>query len=255
MSKHGPRYTTAFDTSTTDNIRSQINNLARNHNKLIRNSFEIDIVDWRNAVLPPEVREHALVAERLYHGMIYDAAYSGSFAMTHGALYASWEQHPDRFPRPTSVSTAKLFTDAAEPFVRRMEAFVEEWQSSAVDYGLVLDVFDWLNGKTSGFNEGFCAKGDRRHLRSLLPGVVPLIGKFDRDLAATLSAPMTGGKRPPVPVEHMEGIVRANQIIAAAMLLPPAPPMEHHISLALQTSRVTYAGAEWPRRFDTIPSL
>lgn len=253
MSKHGPRYTTAFDTDTSNKIRAEIKKLAANHNRLIRNTFEIDINDWRNAVLPPEVRELAVQAQRLYNHQIYDSAYHASFVLVHGLVRASWEQHPDKFPRPNAVTTTSFFEDAAAPFVQRMQVFVEEWQSSAVDYGLVLDVFDWLNG-VEGYSKsrpGFCAKGDRRHLRNLLPGVVPLLGKFDRDLANMLASPMTGGKRPPVPVEYMEGIVRANQIIASALLLPVAPAMEHHISLYLEQAEVTHP--LWPQRFKSLP--
>lgn len=247
MSKHGPRYTTAFNDEESEEIRKTIKRLAGNHNRVIHNELAIGIDDWRNAVLPSEVRELAQEAEKYYKNTFYTASvYTGTFALGGHAFAADWEGHPKRFPRPPGSGTS-FHTDVAGAFVQRLHDLLDEWHANAVRYGMLLDVFDWLN-------DGFCAKGDRRHLRTVLPNVLPLIASFDRPFAATLSRPLTGGSRPAVPIENAAGIVRANQIIAGALLVPVVPLVEDHVSLSLQRVESS-THPEWPRRFKTIPAL
>lgn len=253
MTKHGPRFMTTFAHDETDAIIKELKALATNHNRLLRDFIEINIDDWRNAVLPPKVRELALQTQAVYGKNIYASAYVGTFAIRLRpglTLYANWGGHPECFPRPGGDTVTYLYEDVASEFVQRLYDGIDEWHRNAVNYGLVLDVFDWLNGKRHEYRDdttGFCGKGERRWLRTILPGIVAVVGRFNPDLARSLVAPLSG-IRPPIPPEYIDGIRKANQTIAASLIVPPHAGGERHISLSLSSSH-SVSLPIWPCSF------
>lgn len=150
-----------------------------------------------------------------------------------GGVYAGmgWWNHNGRFPLPDNLSDKylQLHDDARPEVVEKYEALCRDWVMSGLNYGLLMSVFDWLNE--------FCAKGDRVHVRTLLPNVVSLIRKHNPDLAGKLARPLgVGASREPLPADRRDAVVRANQIIAEGLMLPVIPSPPRQISLALNAS-------------------
>jgi len=262
MSSHGPKYTTAFNGLDSEAIRLQIAKLAMKHNNLIRKT-DIDIGQWRRTILPPDQRELSLQVERHYGGRMYSSSYvcridlpkqrwqasSDSplyeFGGSNASVVFGWlDNQVGRFPR-WAGNSPKLHDDVCPKLVDQIHENIREWMVSATNYGLVRAVFNWINE--------FCDKGDRLHARSLLPGLVPLISKYDPALARRLAKPSSASRRP-VPEEMLPGIQRANQIISEGLMLPDAPKQNAAVSMMLaDVKQVSYS--DWPQRFDPIVDI
>jgi hypothetical protein len=108
---------------------------------------------------------------------------------------------------------------------------------------LVAAAFEWVNN--------FCAKGDRRHARMLLPGLLPLIRRFEPGLARNLAGPFNL-TRPSIPPDRVQGLARANQIISEALLLPEPPTEASEVQMELVNFSMVTSCSIWPGTFSGI---
>ncbi len=235
-----PKYTTAFDNDTTEAVQNAIKEMAQNHIRLLHPT-DIAMSDWIEVILPPERRALARESERYFFGCFLNEAYRAHFpilnkywpladgtrielAREDPIVFFDWSFRNDRFPVPASC--VQLYDDSRPRLVALIRSAIAEWIETATNYGMLLDVFNWVNN--------FCDKGDRMQARLLLPGLLPILSKINSSMAARLVRPPTIIRKP-VPEECIAGLQRANHIIAESILLPEAgaPPENQSFRMRL----------------------
>lgn len=229
----GFKTNTAFTGDVTLQIQRAIVQMATNTNRLY--APHVTMAELREVLLPPDKRELASTVHaefgRHMSGVAYTAdvpvtgekfsfsqpdmaGFSSASIETSFTWTVSYNQPsfciPNKDPR-------KFFSDSRPDVVKRLLSAYDEWVTNAVRMGFVLRMFDQVNEAVMPL--------DKMHARMLLPGIVPLLRRAGQPgLADRLAKPrILDRSRLRLDVQR-DDLVYANELIAAAMLMPQAVP-------------------------------
>lgn len=262
----GPKYTTAFDTNDTIAIHQAINQLAQRHAFMTKQA-PLSLEKWLGILLEEKWHDYVKCAARdfAFNGLKYTATrgekyerpiIAGIEQPMMGSLQVSitfsWGHLSSPFPVPHIAHLwAPIETLRSDMFPAEHKALMAQIKDRvdiALQWGLVRTIFDDLNM--------ICGKGDRRSLRTLLPGVLPLLSLRGRhSMARSLERALT--RTPPVPAWLVPYIARVNQIIAGGILLPELPELTEpegvDITIATSTAGVFIASEDQTWRLAVAP--
>ena len=228
-------YSTAFSPNHTAMIYAAIAKLASRTNHYFA-PRSVSYPELLAMTLPAEEQEEALMLPRKYGDFLSSEVFRVDFNI-----------------HSTTFNTRLLFVmDASEPnafAVRPQErqpqdtpetttfmGKLEQWVDNATRLGFVQYMYNIANNTAM--------PGDKKYVRHLLPGVVPLLKSVGlTDVAAKLAAPARDVKTPRLKPWHRTGFVIANQIIAEALLYEPpggVATSSHHIATQFQHITRTY---------------
>lgn len=215
---------TCFDADTMRKIKAEIQQLAANHNRLIINPT-LSKLTMRTALetfVEPQWQPSAVQTYQRFSGQLRSEAYQIRYrslrALPNEARLRFYWHNEAAFKDPSCFVIADA--DQNLPLGRALQAtpwaaeFVErldEWIGNAIEWGVVLQTFEWLNENVKPRDYG--------HAVFLLPTLVPLIARFQKawaDALAKLKPPM----RAPVDANFLPALQFANQKLAGAFLLP-----------------------------------
>jgi len=222
-------YSTAFSPQHTNMIQAAIGKLASRTNHYFA-PRSVTYSELLAMTLPAEEQEEALMLPRKYgdflspmvfrvdlniHSTTFNTRLLFVMDVTEPGVFAvrPQERQPQHTPE-TATFMGKL----------------EQWVDNATRLGFVRYMFQIANETAM--------PGDKKYVRHLLPGVVPLLKSVGlTDVAAKLAAPARDVKTSRLEPWHRTGFVIANQIIAEALLYEPpgdvATP-SHHIATQFQ---------------------
>lgn len=229
-------YKTAFSPAHTNMIHGAISKLAERTNYYFA-PRSVSYPELLAMTLPVKDHAEALMLPRKYgqylspavfqanlnfHGAQCDAKLAFLMGMTEPGVFAV--EPREREPQDTEESAT-------------FRGKLEQWVDNATRIGFVLHMFDVANETAS--------PGDKRYVRYLLPGIVPLLKSVGlTDLATRLAPPARDIKTPNILSWQRTGFTIANQIIAESLLYDKsesnAIPSDHVRTRFQHISRVFF---------------
>lgn len=229
-------YTTAFSPQHTGMISAAIVKLASRTNAY----FAPRLVTYHELLamtLPVEEHDEALMLPRKYGEYLSPAVFRvdlkfHSAWFTTRLTFTMSSVEPGAFAAPPVERDPQL-----TPETVAFKGKLDQWVENATRLGFVQHMFNIANDTAS--------PGDKRYVRDLLPGVVPLLKSVGlADLATKLAAPPRDIKTPLLQPWHRTGFVIANQIIAESLLyeeLKGQASASHHVQMQFQhITRTTF---------------
>jgi hypothetical protein len=226
---------TAFSPAHTNMIHAAIGQLASRTNHYFA-PRSVSYLELLAMTLPAEEHDEALMLPRKYGDFLSPQVFRVDLNI-HSAtfntrlLFVMDATEPGAFAvRPKERQPQD--TPETATFMGKLE----QWVDNATRLGFVRYMFEIANETAM--------PGDKKYVRHLLPGVVPLLKSVGlTDVAAKLAAPARDVKTPRLEPWHRTGFVIANQIIAEALLYEPpgdAAIPSHHIATQFQHNTRTY---------------
>ena len=226
------KQTTCFG-DRIDTIFHQIERRARAHNRHIVTDrpYVGELLNW---IVPAEHRRFYQDAWKEFGPEIDASSRSAQISLpaeltvgdttydaTNMKLNFDWrndkcEEDSECFALPTPLRDNLMFTDDTPKAFLDMLA---EWQANAIEWGMVRRVFDWLDDEL--------APNDFVQACYLMP-MLPALVKDSSGCRAIVDAAGRTPKNPMrIELQHLAGLQRTNQILAASELIGDA---EHELS-------------------------
>lgn len=229
-------YTTAFSPAHTSAIHAAIAKLAERTNYYFA-PRSVSYPELLAMTLPVKDHAEALMLPRKYGQYLSPAVFQSNLNF-HSAQYNA------KFAFSMNMAGPGVF--AVEPREREPQdteesatfrGKLDQWVDNATRIGFVRYMFEIANDTSS--------PGDKRYVRYLLPGIVPLLKSIGlTDLATRLAPPARDVKTPRIETWHRTGFTIANQIIAESLLYDKpesdAIPSDHVRTQFQHISRVSF---------------
>lgn len=213
---------TCFDEDTTSKIVRRIEDLAANHNQLILHNTmaKLDLAMALQTFIAPEDRAMALATHRQFHSVLRADAYRINLYVD--GVNGVW---CTRFWWDNAAAGADPQCFAVAPhsgpydfqpgtFTTELLNTLEEYVDNAISWGLVRDVFEWLN-------EDVVKPRDYAHMIFLMPALQGVVAYVNREFAAKIGPPRAVA-RPPIEAKRLPTLQRANRFLSGSYLLPEA---------------------------------
>lgn len=246
----GRKQTTCFDERTSQRIVDRIEYLAANHNCLIlRDTMsKLDLAMALQTFIAPDDRTMALDTHRKFHDVLRSDAYKIKLHVdgVNGEWHTMfWWDNATAYADPQCFAvqpTARMYDFQPGGFTTELLNTLEEYVDNAKSWGLVRDVFNWLN-------DDVVKPRDYAHMIFLMPALQGVIAHFDRGLAEQIGPPRAL-KRPPAPADKLTALQGANRFLAASYLLPEAQGSgEGPIYMRIQFAAEYVTLENWGREF------
>lgn len=249
----GRKQTTCFSGDISQKIVNRIENLAANHNRLILHDTmsKLDLAMALQTFIAPDDRRMALNIHRKYHEHLRPDAYKiklhvdGVDCDWHAMF---WWDNAAAYVDPQCFAvqpTVGVYDFQPGGFTTELLSTLEEYVNNAKSWGLVRDVFNWLN-------DDVVKPRDYAHMIFLMPALQGVIAHFDRGFAEQIGPPRAL-KRPPAPADKLTALQGANRFLAASYLLPEAQGSgEGPVYMRIQFAAEYIKPDNWGREFRPV---
>jgi hypothetical protein len=211
---------TCFDENMSSEISYALLGRAANHHFLILQPTmsKLDMPTALRTFLPQEERDMAVKTHTLFHEVLRSDAYRIQLHVD--GVNGVWYVH---FWWGNDAAYADVSCFAVRPgvgmhdfqpgaFTTELLTTLEEYVDNSERWGLVLDVFKWLN-------EDIVKPRDYAHMFFLMPALQGVIAGINREFAAKIGG-VRSVVRPPVSAEALPFVQQANLTLAGSYLLP-----------------------------------